>query len=82
MNSNNNNKPMPVGAMWIKESKKGNKFVSISLEVMGTKYSFVAFKNNFKEEGSKQPDYKIYPSESPQNTPKSKGFDNEDDLPF
>jgi uncharacterized protein (DUF736 family) len=64
MNTNNTTtKQKDIGALWIKESKAGNKFVSISVTIDGTVHNLVAFKNNYKTEGSNQPDYRIFPSE-------------------
>lgn len=68
---NTNNKPeakKDIGALWIKESKAGNKFVSISVTIDGVVRNLVAFKNNYKTEGSNQPDYRIFPSEQQQTT--------------
>ena len=51
------------GGMWINEGKTGNKYISGSLEFdyqgHPVMVRFVAFKNEKKVEGSKQPDYQI-----------------------
>ncbi len=51
-----------IGALWLKDSKSGGKFMSGSVEIEGVKHQIVVFKNTHKVEGSNQPDYKIYPS--------------------
>ena len=48
-----------VGAMWIKTSRKGEDYLSITIN--GERY--VAFKNDFKKKDT-QPDYRIFESES------------------
>lgn len=45
---------------WLNTSKKGNDYIQFTIE--GKKYRM--FKNNRKEEGSKQPDYNILVSDS------------------
>jgi uncharacterized protein (DUF736 family) len=52
-----------IGAAWVKTSKKGDKFFSGQVEIGGVKTQFVMFKNSYKEEGTKQPDWTIYKSE-------------------
>lgn len=52
-----------MGAAWVKTSKKGDKFFSGQFEIEGVKTQFVMFKNSYKEEGSKQPDWVMYKSE-------------------
>lgn len=58
-----NEQKKTVGALWIKESKKGDKFFSMQVEINGVKHNFVGFKNNYKEGNEKAPDYKIFVSE-------------------
>lgn len=50
-----------IGGGWIKTSKNGDKYMSLSIEIDGKK-QFVMFKNNHKKEGSNHPDYVIFPS--------------------
>ena len=47
-----------IGALWIKESIKGN-FLSGNIEIDGKKIPIVCFKNTLKKEGEKTPDYNI-----------------------
>jgi len=57
------NSKKDIGAVWVRESKKGEKYISMQVTINGEKISLVAFKNTFKAEGSNQPDYRIFPSE-------------------
>ena len=47
------------GGLWIKTSKKGLEYLSGQIEINGCKYDFAAFKNNYKEDGDRKPDYVI-----------------------
>ena len=80
------NEKKSTGALWIKESKAGNKFMSGVVEIDGKKHDIVVFKNNYKKE-SKHPDYRIFPSESREQKPspspqKSNDDMFDDDIPF
>lgn len=59
--SNNEQKkyPDPVGGLWIKENDKG-KFFSMSIKIDGVEHTFFGYPNNFKKEGERTPDYRIY----------------------
>lgn len=57
----NNEQKRNVGGGWIKTSKNGDKYMSLSIEIDGKK-QFVMFKNKHKQEGSNHPDYVIFPS--------------------
>lgn len=59
-----NPKKDKIGAGWTKISQKGNRFISGQIEHNGDKIPFIMFKNSYKEEGSKQPDFIIYASDS------------------
>jgi hypothetical protein len=67
-----------IGALWLKE-KNGKKFFSGEIELNGQKHSVVVFRNTYKEEGSKQPDYNILLSQG-QSQQKQDTF--EDDVPI
>ena len=60
-----------IGALWVKEGKKG-KFFSGNVEIDGQKVDIVIFKNTYKEEGSRQPDYKILKSQPRQGVSEQK----------
>ncbi|MCL2793601.1 MAG: DUF736 domain-containing protein [Spirochaetaceae bacterium] len=49
---------MKIGAMWVKETKEGKKYISGIIEYPGMNLSFAAFKNEDKEKES-HPDYNI-----------------------
>jgi uncharacterized protein (DUF736 family) len=66
-----------IGALWLNESKKGNKYMSGNVEIQGVKHKIVVFKNNYKDD-DKKPDYRIFPSQSQNEAPQ----DFENDIPF
>jgi hypothetical protein len=51
-------KKKAIGGLWLNEGKNGKKYMSGS--VNGQK--IIIFKNDFKQEGDKSPDYKIFES--------------------
>lgn len=57
------NSKKDIGAIWIKESRTGKKFLSAYVTINGEKINIVGFKNDYKEEGSSQPDYRLYESD-------------------
>lgn len=63
-----NSKKLSVGAIWVKTSKSGNKYISVAVEINGERINLVGFKNNYKQEGSNQPDYRLFFSEEKQST--------------
>lgn len=56
------NKEDKIGAFWTRDSKSGQRYLSGHIEWKGEKIAITAFKNSYKEEGSKQPDFIIYKS--------------------
>lgn len=61
MEKENMQKRKDSGALWVRTSKQGNKFLSGNLTTQsGEAVKFVIFKNSYKTEGSSQPDYRIY----------------------
>ena len=54
-----------LGALWLRESKKGTKYMAGVVEIDGQKTDVLIFKNNYKEE-DKHPDYLIYLKEEEQ----------------
>lgn len=89
-------KKKELGALWTRKSKQGNSFLSGSINLKdeeNTQLKVVIFKNSYKQEGSSQPDYRIYldessvPSEqgnktssSPKSESSAKSID--DEIPF
>lgn len=69
-----------IGALWSKESKAGQKYLSGVVEVNGVKQKIVIFKNNYKQE-DKHPDYRILKSEPRGQQPETP-MQFEDDIPF
>ena len=58
-----------IGALWIKTSKNGNKYMSGEVEINGQKHKITVFKNNYKEKET-HPDYKIMPQTEMGSSPK------------
>lgn len=50
-----------IGALWIHDKQDGSKYLSGNIDVDGRKVEIVIFKNTFKKEGEKTPDYRIFP---------------------
>jgi uncharacterized protein (DUF736 family) len=76
-------KQQPIGALWIKTTKKGDEYCSISIGPKGQEVRYVAFLNHEKKSDT-HPDFKIFPSirqvDDPQPTPPLPFQD--DDIPF
>ena len=72
-----------IGALWLKTSKDGKKYMSGNIQYPGTELQFAVFKNEEKKEAN-QPDYFI--SWSPERKESgSSGYaaqDNGDGVPF
>jgi len=49
-----------IGAVWVKSGQYGD-YLSISLEIDGTKHNYTAFANKYKQEGDKKPNFRIMP---------------------
>lgn len=66
METNEKPKLEEAGAFWIKTSKTGTQFLTGKIKSKsGEEISVMVFKNKYKEEGSKQPDYRIYFDNNP-----------------
>jgi uncharacterized protein (DUF736 family) len=66
MDTNEKPKLEEAGAFWIKTSKTGNQFLTGKVKSKsGEEISIMVFKNKYKEEGSKQPDYRVYYDSNP-----------------
>ena len=70
-----------IGALWLNESQKGQKYMAGVVEIDGVKTKIVVFKNKFKDT-DKKPDYKIYKSEPQKQAKPAPQVDDYDDLPF
>lgn len=68
-----------IGALWLKE-KDDKKFFSGEVEIDGKKHSIVVFRNTYKQEGSKQPDYNILLRKDSGSNQQDDTFD--DDIPI
>lgn len=69
METNDKPKLEEAGAFWIKTSKTGTQFLTGKIKSKsGEEISVMVFKNKYKEEGSKQPDYRIYFDNNPPKT--------------
>lgn len=61
MENTTKNKLKEAGAFWIKKSKTGNSFLTGSIKTSsGEEIKVIVFKNKYKNEGSNQPDYRVY----------------------
>jgi uncharacterized protein (DUF736 family) len=70
-NTNEKTKLQEAGAFWIKKSKAGNSFLTGTVKSQsGEVIKVIVFKNQYKTEGSNQPDYRVYfdTSVAPQNS--------------
>jgi uncharacterized protein (DUF736 family) len=70
-NNNEKTKLQEAGAFWIKKSKAGNSFLTGTVKSQsGEVIKVIVFKNQYKTEGSNQPDYRVYFDTSlpPQNS--------------
>jgi uncharacterized protein (DUF736 family) len=83
-------KKREIGAVWLRKSKQGNSYLSGSIKngEASEEIRIVIFKNSYKEEGSNQPDYRIYLDEvttekvSNKETTSSASIPEESDIPF
>ncbi len=49
-----------IGALWIKSSRGGVEFMSGEVEIAGVKQRITVFRNGYKNDTNKQPNYHIY----------------------
>ena len=59
-----------VGAIWVQKTKKGERYLSMSIKIGKKTHQFVAFIN--RKMKSTHPDYRIFPSTPPKPEPKKK----------
>jgi hypothetical protein len=59
--NNEKTKLVEAGAFWIKTSKAGNSFLTGTVKTeAGEAIKVIVFKNQYKVEGSNQPDYRVF----------------------
>jgi uncharacterized protein (DUF736 family) len=51
-----------IGALWERKSSDGKEFMTGTINLGETVMEIVVFKNGFKKEGEKTPDWRIYKS--------------------
>jgi len=81
-NNNSDWKEREVGALWRRESSN-QKYLSGKVKINGEEHGVVIFTNRYKEEGSKQPDFRVYlerPREEQAVTATATQTSEEDDL--
>ena len=49
-----------VGALWVNAKSGGDKYLTGHIKVGDTKEKVIVFKNKFKEENEKAPDFRVY----------------------
>jgi uncharacterized protein (DUF736 family) len=60
-NTNNGKKLQECGAFWKKTAKSGSVYLTGTVKSStGSDIKVVVFSNQYKEEGSNQPDYRVY----------------------
>lgn len=70
-------KKKSIGGLWLRESKKGNKFMYGSIEIKGEKNTFVVFRNQHKQKDS-HPDYVIFKQDEDYKKKESEGAPGKD----
>lgn len=59
-----------LGVLWLKEAQaSGKKYMSGRLTIGDESVAVVVFKNEYKQEGERTPDYRVYRSQPRQDTP-------------
>ena len=77
MENKNNN----IGALWVKQSQKGDFFTGRITTDSGEEIKIVVFKNNYKN-NEKQPDYTILKAREQEQQNNVEFETTQDDLPF
>lgn len=70
-----------IGALWVRESQDGRKFMSGLIETLNADVQIAVFKND-KKEKENQPDYNIVLSERSKPSPQVEGAPGPDEIPF
>ena len=66
-----------IGALWIKQSRGGAEFMSGEVEVDGVKHRVTVFRNSYKTDANRQPDYHVF-KEQPRAEAASQSGDESD----
>jgi len=67
--------PDEIGALWVRETKGGDEYMSGTVEIDGTKVNIVAFRNKYHEEGDNKPTWRVLKS-------RPRDSDGSDDIGF
>ena len=70
-----------IGALWVRESQDGRKFMSGLIETLNGDVQIAVFKND-KKEKENQPDYNIVLSERSKPIGQPDGGPGPDEIPF
>ncbi len=70
-----------IGALWIRETQEGKKFMSGLIETLNGDVKIAVFKND-KKEKENHPDYNIVLSERQKPTPQVEGAPGPEEIPF
>lgn len=49
-----------IGSLWIKVQENGDEYMTGDVNINGERTSVIVFKNKFKVEGEKTPDFRMY----------------------
>ena len=61
-----------IGALWIKQSRGGAEFMSGEVEIDGVKQRVTVFRNGYKTDANRQPDYHVFKEQAgPESSPKT-----------
>ena len=67
--------PDEIGALWEREAKSGDMYMSGLIEIAGVKHPIVCFRNSFHEEGDNKPTWRVLKS-------RPRDSDGSDDIGF
>lgn len=57
---NTANQRKQLAAIWKRKDRNGNEYFTMSIDIDGKSVNLIAFQNQSKKEGSKQPDFIAY----------------------
>lgn len=72
-----------LGSLWEREGARGT-FMTGEVEIGGVKTDVILFRNTFKKEGSREPDWRIFQGEPrrPKSQHSGSGTEVPEDAPF